>query len=157
VLFLFVFTCQQGWSQVHRNPSPQSNNPNQTDPAARNSIIQNLNKWSDDFNAKNLDAICSLFAPDLVATFPGAKDRDFKGMCDSLKAAVEGNVGYHYEKPEIEQVIVQGNLAVVRLIWTLKITSDTSEERTVKERGLDVFKRQPNGSWKIAISYAHPY
>lgn len=108
-----------------------------------------LQKWPQDFNAKNLEATCNLFSPDLIASYPGTPDRNYEAMCQTLKNAFEKTLTY--EAPIIEQIIIEGDLAVVRLIWTLK-----ANEESVQEKGLDVFKRQKDGSWKIIISYAYP-
>lgn len=117
--------------------------------ASEQEITRLLEKWPQDFNAKNLEAACNLFAPDLIASYPGTPDRNYEGMCHTLKNAFYKNLTY--EAPNIEQIIIQGDIAVVRLIWTLK-TNEGSEQ----EKGLDVFKRQKDGTWKIAISYAYP-
>ena len=50
----------------------------------------------------------------------------------------------------INEILVSGDLAVVRLTWTLRITrNDTPGEAVSREQGMDVFRRQPDGSWKI--------
>ncbi len=62
-----------------------------------------------------------------------------------------------YDAPQIEEILVSGDLAVVRLIWTLRVTDKNAPgELTVKERGIDVFKRQEDGTWRIHISHAYP-
>lgn len=115
-----------------------------------------LNQWPQDFNAKNSKAVCGLFAPDLVASYPGTKDRTYTDMCEQLTHVMnQSDKKYEYQAPEIEQIIVEHDLAAVRLIWTLKITNGDQEE-VVREKGLDVLKCQKDGSWKIAISYAYP-
>lgn len=62
-----------------------------------------------------------------------------------------------YEPPEIEDVLVDGKLAVVRLTWngTIKGVDGSVLEQT-KERGLGVFRRQDDGHWRITTSYAFP-
>ena len=55
----------------------------------------------------------------------------------------------------IKEIIVAGDLAVVRLTWTMTLKrKDTGAESGVvstwDEYGLDVFRRQADGSWKIA-------
>jgi len=50
----------------------------------------------------------------------------------------------------IREILVAGDLAVVRLTWTFKIARpDTTGETVSQERGMDIFRRQPDGSWKI--------
>lgn len=119
-------------------------------------IRRRLNQWPHDFNAKKSQEVCGLFAPDLIASYPGTKDRNYDEMCKQL-TGILSSIGktYEYEAPEIEQVIVEHDLAVVRLIWTLKVT-DGSHQEVIKEKGLDVFRCQKDGTWKIAISYAYP-
>jgi ketosteroid isomerase-like protein len=58
-------------------------------------------------------------------------------------------------RPEFWQAIFA--FSIVRLIWTSRMSDKSrSETTTIKEKGLDVFKRQGDGSWKIVISYAYP-
>jgi ketosteroid isomerase-like protein len=60
---------------------------------------------------------------------------------------------------DIKEIIVAGDLAVVRLVWTLKVTvPGTANAVETKEPGLDLFRRQPDGSWKIIryIAYEEP-
>lgn len=113
-----------------------------------------LNKWPVHFNAKHEKEVCSLFSKKLVASYPGTLDRNFEAMCNQLKNAMKSDM-FRYEEPKIEQVIVQGDFAVVRLVWRLLSASNTGIS-FVEEKGLDVFERQPDGSWKILISYAYP-
>lgn len=125
--------------------------------SANEEIIDLLKKWPQDFNAKNIDEVCGLFAPDLVAAYQGAPDRNYEEMCLSLTSILSDKTKtFTYDEPVIEQVIVQGDMAVVRLIWHLTVfDADKKPIESIKERGLDVFKRQKNGRWKIAISYAY--
>lgn len=116
-----------------------------------------LNQWPVDFNSKNVKGVCGLFSKDLIATYPDAIDKNYDQMCENLtKVLNDKEVEFSYAKPKIEQIIVEGNLAAVRLIWTLKVTPKQGDPAIINERGLDVFQRQPDGSWKISISYAYP-
>lgn len=125
---------------------------------ARKEIVDRLQKWPEDFNAKNIKEVCGLFASDLIASYPGTADRNYEEMCRNLTATLTNSDKiFRYEAPKIEQIIIEGNMAVVRLIWTLRTaTKNGSETELIKEKGLDVFKRQADGTWKIAISYAYP-
>jgi ketosteroid isomerase-like protein len=115
-------------------------------------ITNALQQWPKDFNAKDAKAVCGLFAKDLVASYPGIPDRNYEQMCEKLTAAMnDTQKKFQYQAPEIEQVIVVEDLAVVRLIWTLQAGTEV-----IREKGMDVFRRQNDGSWKIIISYAYP-
>jgi len=125
---------------------------------AKLEIIGRLEKWSKDFNAKNIPEVCGLFAKDLVASYPGTADRNYDDMCRQFKEKlIRSDLILRYEVPEIEQVVFAGDIVVVRLIWTLKTSQkDQPSTEIIREKGLDVFKRQKDGVWKILISYAYP-
>jgi ketosteroid isomerase-like protein len=62
---------------------------------------------------------------------------------------------YSYAQLDIREVLVDGDLAVVRLFWTLTVTDAAGKILdTGVEDGLDVLTRQPDGSWKIHVSHA---
>jgi len=52
---------------------------------------------------------------------------------------------------DIKEIAVSGDLAAVRLVWTLTIRPKGGGAAIVtREPGLDIFRRQSDGSWKIA-------
>jgi steroid delta-isomerase len=55
----------------------------------------------------------------------------------------------HYDNPDIQEIIVSGDIAVVRLIWTLTVRKG-NEQDVNTEAGIDIFQRQPDGRWSIA-------
>jgi len=121
---------------------------------SRVEITETLNKWAKDFNDKNIKAVCGLFASDLVFTHQGFPvNRNYQQQCQQIKdALIHSNKQYvyEYEPPKIEDIIVEGNLASVTVVWTLKTSSPNSPDTEIsKARSLDIFKRQPDGSWKI--------
>lgn len=120
------------------------------DPALdKAAITERLRHWTAAFNAHDKAGICDLFAPDLVYTIPGALDGNRAGLCANIHA-VQSRPGLHlhYDDPDIREIIVSGDIAVVRLFWTL--TARKGAERDVTtEAGMDVFRRQPDGNWSI--------
>jgi len=45
---------------------------------------------------------------------------------------------------------VSGNLAVVRLVWRLEmVPASAATAKVSEEPGIDIFRKQPDGSWKI--------
>jgi ketosteroid isomerase-like protein len=128
------------------------------DPVAEQQIVSALKKWPQDFNKKNVPGVCELFAPNLIAIYEGIPERNYEEICRQLSAVLsDPNKSFHYETPEIEQVLIDNEMAVVRLVWKLKITDkQTAQVTSIREKGMDIFQRQKDGSWKIAISYAYP-
>jgi steroid delta-isomerase len=128
------------------------------EPTPEAAIRRALEQWPKDFNARNKAEVYSLFARDLVAAYPGQPDRNYEAMCKHLASALEDpNKRFRYDAPDIQQILVSGDLAVVRLTWTLRVTKPGVDgETVVRERGMDVFKRQKDDRWKVVISYAYP-
>ena len=46
------------------------------------------------------------------------------------------------------KVPLNSRLAIARVVWTLKVASAGGKTAESREPGLDVFRRQPDGSWK---------
>ncbi len=126
--------------------------------ADRAEVERALQRWPEDFNAKNQASACGLFAPDVVLSYPGGPDRGFEAMCaqfGTLFASTDKTL--RYAAPQIEEIIVEGDVAIVRLIWTLTVTDSQGKTlEVVREKGVDVFARQPDRGWKIRISHAFP-
>jgi ketosteroid isomerase-like protein len=126
--------------------------------ANENEIRSRLNQWPQDFKEKNTTAVCDLFAKNLIATYPGVQDKNYQEMCEQLNSILSNSdKNFEYALPEIEEIIIDQNIAIVRLIWTLTILDQkTQEKEIIREKGLDVFEKQKDNTWKIKISYAFP-
>jgi uncharacterized protein (TIGR02246 family) len=121
-------------------------------------IRARLEQWPAAWNARDLPAVCDLFAPDVLLSFPGGPDRDHTAMCEGFRALfARTDRTMRYDPPEIQDVFVDGDLAAVRLVWTARITGEGIDgEQVEREQGLDVFQRQPDGRWRIRVSHAFP-
>jgi steroid delta-isomerase len=113
-----------------------------------------LAKWTADFNARDASKICDLFARDLRYDYRGLPERDYEALCVLLRRALADTSKTFTYSVDIKEIIVSGDLAVVRLVWTSKLTADGKTVET-KEPGLDVFRKQLDGSWKIARYIAY--
>jgi steroid delta-isomerase len=125
--------------------------------AVQNQIRVELEKWKLDFNAGDASRVCALFAPDLISNFRPQPEDTYNSLCANLQAALTDPAKtYHYDL-EIKEILVSGDLAVVRLVWTLKVRPKdaTSSEVTTREPGMDIFRRQADGSWKISRYMAY--
>jgi len=116
--------------------------------ADRAAITARLQAWAAAFNARNAKGVCDIFAPDLVATVPGAVESGRNALCARLATTLaKPGLKLRYT-PDIREIIVAGNIAVVRLFWTLTAEVKGRAESSV-EAGMDVFQRQPDGRWSI--------
>jgi ketosteroid isomerase-like protein len=117
-----------------------------------------LATWMEDFNAGNVDGSCRLFSPDLHYDYRGSPERDYKDMCDGLRRALTDPTKRYAYSLAVKEVLVSGDLAIVRLTWTLMVTRPDAQPKVSLEHGIDVFRRQPDGTWKIIrfIAYDEP-
>ena len=57
---------------------------------------------------------------------------------------------------QINEIMVSGDTAVVRLVWALESDKAGSPAQTIEEPAVDIFHRQADGSWKISRYLAYP-
>ena len=101
-------------------------------------------------------AICSR---PTCATTTAASPSAYDTLCGLLRRSLDDSTRKFEYALAIKDVIVSGDMAVVRLVWTLSATAPGSATTTVtREPGLDVFREQPDGSWKIVryIAFEEP-
>jgi steroid delta-isomerase len=124
--------------------------------AAEHEIRAAIEDWRSAFNTRDEDRVCALFAPDLVANYQGELERDYASLCEMLRTAVrDPDVIYRYSV-EINEIMVYGETAVVRLVWALEIEKAGSPTQTIEEPAVDIFHRQADGTWKISRYLAYP-
>ncbi|MFM0740878.1 nuclear transport factor 2 family protein [Paraburkholderia xenovorans] len=113
-------------------------------------ITNRLQRWTQAFNARDAAGVCDVFSPDLISTVPEALDGSRDALCGRLSAVLaKPELQLHYDSPDIREIIVSGDIAIVRLFWTL--TAQKAGESSVStEAGMDIFKRQRDGKWSIA-------
>jgi ketosteroid isomerase-like protein len=123
---------------------------------AQSQIRAALENWTAQFNAGNADVVCDLFARDLISDYQGQPERDYDSQCALLRKSLSDKKHRFQYFLNIKEIMVSGDLAIVRLVWTLHVEQeDPPLTRIVLEPGLDVFRRQPDGSWKIARYLAY--
>jgi ketosteroid isomerase-like protein len=117
--------------------------------AAKAAIVERLHLWTAAFNSRDLAGVCGLFAPDLSYTVDGILNGSRDRLCANIATALsKPGVELRYDEPTIHEILVSGDLAVVRLTWTL--TEEKNGTRDVNtEEGMDVFRRAPDGVWSM--------
>jgi steroid delta-isomerase len=118
--------------------------------ADKAAIMDRFHRWTAAFNAKDAAGVCDLFAPDLIYSLPEVVNGSQQTICDNLaKILARQDVKLSYKAPDVHEIIVSGDIAVVRLTWTLTVEAKGQTETTTEE-GIDIFRRQPDGRWSIA-------
>jgi uncharacterized protein (TIGR02246 family) len=113
-------------------------------------IMKRFQRWTADFNARDAAGVCDLFAPDLVYSIPEVVRGTRETMCTSLAGILaRPDIQLHYDDPDVHEILVLGDVAVVRLTWTLTTQVNGAKDTTTEE-GMDIFRRQPDGKWSIA-------
>jgi steroid delta-isomerase len=106
-------------------------------------------QWTQDFNARRADKVCGLYAKDLVSNYRGVPERGHERQCQILQAALTDDARRFQYALDIKEILVFGDVAVVRLVWTLTIRRADGSEVTIVEPSLDVFRKEPDGQWRI--------
>jgi ketosteroid isomerase-like protein len=123
------------------------------DPAA--DIRSTLEQWTDSFNAGKAAQVCDLFSRDLIADFRGQPERRYHDLCTLLQQSLNDTTRKYKYALRIKEIIAAGEIAVVRLEWRLEISPLNV---TSVEPGMDMFRREPDGRWRIIryLAYEAP-
>ena len=105
-----------------------------------------LEGWAEAFNEGRTDEACELFSKDLVSDTQGQGEAGYEERCAILSRVMRDPDRKFSYSPDIKEVILAGDLAVVRLTWTLTVMPGNLVSR---ESGLDVFRKEPDGVWRI--------
>ena len=139
-------------SPIASRSRAQSTGPDQA------AIAGALAKWTDDFNTGNVAAVCGLFAPDLRYDYKGFPERSYRDICDGLRRSLTDRTKRYHYSLAIKEIVVSTGLAAVRLTWTLQVTKPDAPPQISHEHGIDIFRKESDGAWKIIrfIAYDEP-
>jgi ketosteroid isomerase-like protein len=118
--------------------------------APETAIRDALEKWTADFNAGHEEKICDLFALDLRYDYRGHPERGYGDICTLLHRSLADRTKHYAYFFTIKEILMAGDLAIVRLSWTLRVgLRDPDGFGQSTESGMDIFRKQTDGSWKI--------
>lgn len=118
--------------------------PVRADDAAE--IRQRLERWTQAFNAGRKAEACELFSKTLLSSVQGQGEADYETRCALISKALDDpDRDFHYSA-DIKEIDVEGDLAFVRLDWTLTVSPGGARSL---EPGLDIFRREADGAWRI--------
>jgi ketosteroid isomerase-like protein len=115
--------------------------------AAEKQIRAALAHWVEAANRGDYKAALDVWAPDLIGWSPDGPDDSYAREAAGAKAA-PGPVNTTYVLT-INEVIVDGSLAVVRDTWTQTTLQDSGPDKVATFRSYEVWRRQPDRTWKI--------
>jgi ketosteroid isomerase-like protein len=122
-------------------------------------IRAELVAWTQAYNTRQADKACGIFSKDLRYKFGEVQDRGYNDVCPALRRLLGDETHRSHYTLDLREILVYGDIAVVRLIWTLD-SSQAGSSATVRtlEPGMDIFKRQSDGTWKIIryLAYTSP-
>lgn len=116
---------------------------------AESEIRARFAQWTRDFNAASADKVCELFAKDLVSNYRGVPERGFERQCRILTDALTDKERKFNYALEIKEILPFGDIAIARVVWTLTIRKSDGAELKIVEPGLDVFRKEPDGQWRV--------
>lgn len=119
------------------------------DDAAQAEIRATLAQWTADFNARNTDKVCGIFEPDVAADIRTEPEQNYEMVCERLKRSLTDPARTYNYSSDIKEILPFGDVAMVRLVWTLTIAGGAEGEVKSIETGMDLFRRQADGGWKI--------
>ena len=94
-------------------------------------------------------AAAEIWAPDLIGGYPGESDDTYAQEMARAAHPRPGRKPSRY-KVTIDEVLVSGAQAVVRDIWRFTTNSGSPDSSVDVVRSFEVWRRQPDRSWKIA-------
>jgi steroid delta-isomerase len=119
-------------------------------------IRAQLEQWTADFNARDERRICDLFSRALRYDYRGFPERDYDSLCTLLRRSLaDPDKRYRYQL-QIKEILVSGELAAVRLTWRLTVTgAGAAPGAQSVEPGLDLFRKEADGRWRIVRYIAY--
>jgi ketosteroid isomerase-like protein len=92
--------------------------------------------------------------------YRGVPEHDYTAICNILQRTLRDKTKRYHYSSDIKEIIVSGNLAVVRVVWTLTATPTkmSGKAKVSKEFSLDVLKKQADKSWRMIrfVAYEVP-
>jgi ketosteroid isomerase-like protein len=112
-------------------------------------IRKRLAQWVEQTRAGNRVAAAEIWAPDLVGWYPGQPDDSYAREQESARRPRPAGAPRSIPAVTVVEVMVSGDLAVVRDIWDISQVAGTDTTRQ-SLRSYEVWRRQPDGAWRIA-------
>jgi ketosteroid isomerase-like protein len=115
---------------------------------AEKQIRAALAHWTAAANRGDYASAFSVWAPDLIGWAPAGADDSYEREAQYAKLPQSPPKTTY--ALTINEVIVDGSIAVVRDTWTETAQQDSGPAKVNTFRSFEVWRRQPDQSWKIS-------
>jgi steroid delta-isomerase len=147
--YLLVTLClTTGCVPVTRTPRVDDN--------AASSIRASIEQGARGFMSANPDTILAHYARDSVLSYPGIPDQDFAALVNAygeLRSRPADVVATTV--PTFDEILVSGNLALVRLRWTTTITQ-AGRTATRHLKDFQLWRREADNRWMFIRGMHYP-
>jgi ketosteroid isomerase-like protein len=126
---------------VHAHPAADN-------ASAERAIRQSLAHWVEATNRGDNKAALDVWAPDLIGWAPAGMDDTYQLEADYAKGPSQPPKTTY--ALTINEVIVDGSLAVVRDTWTETTKQDSGPDKVDSFRSYEVWRLQPDKHWRIS-------
>jgi ketosteroid isomerase-like protein len=116
--------------------------------AAEKQIRAALAHWVEAANRGDYKSALDVWAPDLIGWAPEGPDDNYQREAESAKLPLKPPKTTY--QLTIDEVIVDGSLAVVRDTWTETTKREAGPDLVTAFRSYEVWRRQPDATWKIS-------
>jgi uncharacterized protein (TIGR02246 family) len=105
--------------------------------------------FEDRLNAGDIDGLLALYEPEAVLHFPAGTVN--KGR-EAIRSAYEQTLGARPSiKLEPEGSLESGDLALLTVRWTMRLTAPDGQPATLSGKTAEVARRQADGTWLWVI------
>lgn len=144
-LILLAITLTSIWTITFAQAQTGNSISVEADIAAIRDIIPQTEKA---INEADPEGIMAHYSKDILVSYPGIADTDYKTFSESYKHMLRPGI-VTSTTPTIEEILVSGDLAIIRMIWETTITETVIQKTSRrKARDLQVWKREA-GNWKF--------
>lgn len=116
-------------------------------------IRQHILNGAEAFMKGDPEGVMKHYGRDIVLSYPGIPDMRYDELVKAFGAIRNRKLGSVVTKPELEEILVDGNMAAVRITW-----NTTGDGPPRQMRDLQVWRKGSDGEWRFVrgMHYKQP-
>jgi ketosteroid isomerase-like protein len=158
ITFILLLVLLTGLAMAQPNSPRKSGRAGMCPAADLAAIRKQWSEWTAAYAAHDLAKTMEILDRDVIFSFQGAPDQNYSDLEKGYKDEFSEPDNKRVWVPQFEEFECSGNLGFVRSTWVLKQNDGTGAAKELaKNRGVDLFRRDANGRWKIFRSLNYPF